>query len=498
MEHQPRYLRRERAFGVTGSTSFTDAYTCQPNQDECAIFDAKTTKLVGSLTDGLSSPQGATVDAKANLYVANTGGQNVLVYAPGSSSPTETLSDPAEDPGDVAVRGSVVAVSNVSGYSGSPGSLSIYVNGATSPSYTLTDPNANEGIGVAFDGLGDCVWSFSSSSNEGMIDVFPGCLQGASPINVGAIGSAGGVAFDNDGNMIASDQKAAAVYRYSLLGPSETTINPGFCSPLFLNFNVKFDQIAVADPCAGYTWRLNWPSGKSTGRYDAGSGSEPVGVAFGPAPATVAGTTGAWHLAVMQSVFENWSAIIKATGLASEPSSAELLPVMLEAAQKVPTVPADVKTLMPVLVAQYQIYQSQQLSQACENALQTFESKAPNFPNIGAVIAYFKKAENESNSCSGWADGIAAGLAVIEDGKSTIYNSKWFAAHFNEYGSAGKHVRPDSFWKTLKKLLLGDAIGAAGGALGGIPGGPAGVGFGAAGGAVAGTLAEGAMLLGWL
>jgi hypothetical protein len=462
------FLGKRSVFGGSRPDGTQLVYSCQFSENNCTVFNAKTAELIGSLTTDINSPQGATVDNDGNLYIANSGGDDILVYPAGATTPSKTLTDSGTEPADVAVGGKVVAVSNITA-----ANVAVYLKGSTTPSYTLTDPTAAEGYGVAFDGLGDCVWSFNTTgSGGGQIDIFPGCAKGATPINLGVtLTYAGGVAFDDSGDLVATDQDAKTVNSYALLGPSETTINPGFCDPLFINLGSTFSELAVADPCQGYTWRLSWPTGtpKTPGPYNPGSYGEPYGAAYGPAPSNPAGTAAAWHTAVMQSVIENYSAIVNATGLSSPPPEDEIIPVMFEAAQKVATVPAGVKTIMSVAVQQYDIFGFPTQSKACKNAIQSFKSGLPKFKSIDSMIAYFKKAEKESNSCAGWADHVATGVAILEDGKSTIYNSAWFAAHFNEYGSPrGRHVRPDKPPSTGQKVALADALGG----LAGAPTGP--------------------------
>ena len=63
--------------------------------------------LIGEITDGLNGPFGLTVDKSGNLYVANqnTPG-NVLIYPPGKTSPSLTLSEGLTTPQGVAVDAS--------------------------------------------------------------------------------------------------------------------------------------------------------------------------------------------------------------------------------------------------------------------------------------------------------------------------------------------------------------------------------------------------------
>jgi sugar lactone lactonase YvrE len=57
-----------------------------------------------AITSGLNVPAGLFVDAQHNLWVANPGANDVLVFPRGSTDPTRTLND-TNQPNDIAVCG---------------------------------------------------------------------------------------------------------------------------------------------------------------------------------------------------------------------------------------------------------------------------------------------------------------------------------------------------------------------------------------------------------
>ena len=65
------------------------------------VFDLRG-KLQYTITSGLNAPVGLFVDASHNLWVANPGANDVLVFPRGSRTPSETLDD-SNQPNDVAV-----------------------------------------------------------------------------------------------------------------------------------------------------------------------------------------------------------------------------------------------------------------------------------------------------------------------------------------------------------------------------------------------------------
>ena len=87
----------------------------------------------GTITAGLSGPQGMAVDRSLNLYVANTGNDTVTVYRPGSNRPSVTYSLGLDQPVGVAVgRDGTVYVANLGD------TVVEYTDGRTTPARTLS------------------------------------------------------------------------------------------------------------------------------------------------------------------------------------------------------------------------------------------------------------------------------------------------------------------------------------------------------------------------
>jgi len=81
---------------VTG----TFVYGCAFSLSECVAFKHNHNTPAVTIT-GLLNPQGIGVDpVNANVYVADTGGSDIPVYAKGSSTPISDLSDPGQFPAD--------------------------------------------------------------------------------------------------------------------------------------------------------------------------------------------------------------------------------------------------------------------------------------------------------------------------------------------------------------------------------------------------------------
>jgi hypothetical protein len=112
-------------------------------------------RATARITKGLSGPIGIATDASQQLYIANSAGGNILVYAKPYTSLTQTLADTVGEPIAVAVSGAGV-VGVVSGGLGSAsGNVSFYAKGSATACATVgTDAAIYPQFG-AFDGTGN-------------------------------------------------------------------------------------------------------------------------------------------------------------------------------------------------------------------------------------------------------------------------------------------------------------------------------------------------------
>jgi hypothetical protein len=118
---------------------------------------------------GLSMPQGLFVDGSGDLWVAVEGNctsqfSSVAEFAPGGSTPIETLKDPAGIAWDVVVdaHSGTVYVTNVSDYSDKSnctanknGAVEVYAHGSTTPTSVLRDWRMSLAVDDALDDQGN-------------------------------------------------------------------------------------------------------------------------------------------------------------------------------------------------------------------------------------------------------------------------------------------------------------------------------------------------------
>lgn len=155
------------AVGPDGVLYITDLsnnriVTYNPSNGDTGVFAA-----------GLNDPQGIAVDGSGNVYVANQGAQDVLVYSGG---------------------GAITTLSSIPG---------------------VTTP-----LGVAVDPSGSVLVSDSTTGDVVRIPNETGALTVADTITVESSVSANGIALDASGNLYLADYQGAAVYADNRTMPS--------------------------------------------------------------------------------------------------------------------------------------------------------------------------------------------------------------------------------------------------------------------------------------
>jgi sugar lactone lactonase YvrE len=164
---------------------------------------------IGTITAGISSPQGVCVDYSRNLYVANAGSNTVTVYHPGKGVPYLTYSAGIGAPSDVTVdKNGTVYVANQK-----PASIVEFAKGSTTPTAIITD--VADPTALALDRSGNLfVTDVSPAGGPSRVLEYPaGSLSG---IDLGiAVQYASGIAFDPaSGDLYVADEGANMVYGY--------------------------------------------------------------------------------------------------------------------------------------------------------------------------------------------------------------------------------------------------------------------------------------------
>jgi hypothetical protein len=168
------------ASGQRGAPSNAYAYVGDESGNFVDTFDRRG-KLIAKITTDLNAPAGLYVDASRNLWVANTAGNDVLVFPPGSSTPSRTLDDLGAYPGDVVVGTDGTAyVANIVDKSGY-GSIEVYLPGENEPVRALQDPDAAQNLFITIDTRGNLFVTVAKlpikGQRIGRVDEYVGAQQ---------------------------------------------------------------------------------------------------------------------------------------------------------------------------------------------------------------------------------------------------------------------------------------------------------------------------------
>lgn len=241
------------------------------------VFD-RNGAVIGQITEGLNAPAGLWVDSKHDLWVANPGAGNVLMFPRGASVAAKTLID-SNDPNDVTTcPDGTVYVADSGGAFGigvyPAGSrrakrrLQTEVSGNSGPEYYVTcDANGNvfaTGLLGASPATGVTGWTGGTQSGYHFLTWGPG----------------GGIKATPSQTLLAAT--GYSVTEYTENGqPTGAAISTGqdFWTDIALDRsgNVVFG----ANPNAGACDSRTFPGGKRRRTYNV-RGLQPAGVAFDP------------------------------------------------------------------------------------------------------------------------------------------------------------------------------------------------------------------------
>lgn len=267
-------------------------FTSDFANDTVTIWSTKG-KQLAQIT-GLSNPQALAIDAKGNLYVANTGGSNILVYASPYTKVKKTISDSGQYPVGISVlnNGEFIAVTNIFTTSDGPGSVTLYKNGKQTRNVTSTA--FSEDYFCAFDGNGNLYFDGKNASGDAAVgEIVKATTTGKTVTTLttkNAIEFPGGVAVTSAGLIAVDDQEAFAVYTYkapvkkSLGAPVHTTPLTGTGDPVAIAFNSTDKDVWTADAVNLDAAEYAYPKGgNAVTTFPLTGAAEPIGVAVSPA-----------------------------------------------------------------------------------------------------------------------------------------------------------------------------------------------------------------------
>jgi hypothetical protein len=245
----------------------------------------------GQITTGVALPWGMYVKASTHdLYVANSGDFNILVFHRGQTTPYNTYTDPTGQVTiDVTVAndGTIIA-SNVTSQNGrQAGSLSTWIGGPNGGTFVGNFLMTNDIVGYTVTVQKDGTIYYNDIDNtihRGVLWSLK-CPAGAcgAQSQVAGVSFAfpGGMGSDDAEDLLAIDQTAATADTFELPNPSPSTF-PLAGNPVFMAINELDHHLFVTDTLNHDTAEYSYPGGKLIGTVPGNPNGNPIGVAIDP------------------------------------------------------------------------------------------------------------------------------------------------------------------------------------------------------------------------
>jgi hypothetical protein len=228
------------------------------------IYPAKGTNPppIGTITDGISSPERLFVDKKQNLYVSNN--TSVTAYNRGKTLPFLTITDGINRPtGIVAGSDGSIYVANAG-----TDSVSVYAAGQSSPSKTLAMPTNDDPQNLALDASNNLyvVYLGYSSPGTGIVE-FPAGSTQSKDLGI-AVGWPSAIEVDRKGNLIAlMNGSSIEVFPPGKTQPSKEWAIP-YGGGFFLSLSQNEKKLYISSEADGspltfIMLQLDYPNGKN-------------------------------------------------------------------------------------------------------------------------------------------------------------------------------------------------------------------------------------------
>ena len=239
---------------------------------------------------GMSNPQGMFVKASThNLYVANTGGHDILVFHRGATTPFKTYTDPGtQNPDDITVAkdGTVIAANIFQANFQEAGSISTWhKDGSFVGNFPM--PNSFEGLYVTVQKDGTLYYNdVDLTSGSGLLWT-GSCPNGACGAfaSTGATTSFPGGLRSADGeDVVQIDQNApggGALVTYESF-PTGTSCAIGAGDPDAMDINATQHHVFYADALNDGGGEISYPSCGAIGTVPGNANGLPIGAAVDP------------------------------------------------------------------------------------------------------------------------------------------------------------------------------------------------------------------------
>ena len=197
-------------------------YVSDSGTNTAYFYSYRSGKLKGSITSGLSEPQGLCSDPKGNVWVANTAESDVVEYAYGATTPKQTLATTGQYPVGCSVdKKGDVAVSDIISTSDTGGNVEIFKGGKGSPT-SVTCPNLDRYYFLGFDSKGNIFVDGEDSSYAFAFCEIPSGGNSGEAIMLNAPPEFPGAVQWDGTYIVIEDQETGAIDRFRIRGTTGT------------------------------------------------------------------------------------------------------------------------------------------------------------------------------------------------------------------------------------------------------------------------------------
>ena len=248
-------------------------YVSDTETSDVYVFSYPQGKLQQTLT-GFADPAGECVDKSGNVFIANTGGSNIVEYAHGGSSPIATLKDKGYFPLGCSVDPTTgnLAVTNFSTTGSAAGNVVIYKKAKGRPKRHYADPSIYQMLLCGYDAAGNLFVDGLTQSYGGVVaELRHGGAKLRDVALDRSIYNPGGVQWDGK-HVAIGDQSSNTIYQFRIKNGKAKTASSTKLGGASLVFQFWIDGNKVIGPDAGAAdvgiWK--YPQGGSPVKTIAG------------------------------------------------------------------------------------------------------------------------------------------------------------------------------------------------------------------------------------
>lgn len=215
------------------------------------VFSYPKGKLQQTLT-GFADPAGECVDAAGDVFIANTGGSNIIEYAHGGTTPIATLKDDGYFPVGCSIdpTSGDLAVTNFTTTGSAPGDVAIYKKAKGRAKRHYVDPSLNQVLLCGYDPSGNL---FVDGMTQSYGTVVAELAHGAASLRDitldRTIGNPGGVQWDGK-HVAIGDQSSNTIYQLRVKGGKAKTVGSTQLGGATMVFQFWIDGTKVIGPDA--------------------------------------------------------------------------------------------------------------------------------------------------------------------------------------------------------------------------------------------------------